>query len=112
MDTIVIGENIRKLRESAGFTQANLASFLDVDQSLISKIEKGERAISSAMIEKVSDLFGVTVEQLEQQDIKARKLSFAFRGKEFNTDEMNAIAVVNRIALNSEFMSGLLKQEK
>ena len=35
-----IGENIKALREQSGFTQSNLAKYLNVDQSLISKIEK------------------------------------------------------------------------
>ena len=36
----VLGENIRALREIAGFTQSNLAQFLNVDQSLISEVER------------------------------------------------------------------------
>ena len=52
MNHNIVGENIRHLRELARFTQDNLASFLDVDQSLISKIEKGERCLSSDMLEK------------------------------------------------------------
>ena len=110
MDIVVIGENIRKLRENAGFTQASIASFLDVDQSLISKIEKGERGITLTMFEKLSYLFGVDIDQLEHPDFSASKLSFAFRGKDFSTEEMRAITEINKIALNSEFMSRLLMQ--
>jgi len=47
----IIGENIRILRDNAGFTQGNLAHFMGVDQSLISKIEKGERGLSADMLE-------------------------------------------------------------
>lgn len=108
----IIGENIRALRENAGFTQSNLASFMKVDQSLISKVEKGERSLSTDMLEKLSALFGVTVEQMESQTMVTSKLSFAFRGSEFSVDEMEAISAVNKIALNSEFMRVILKEAK
>lgn len=106
----IIGDNIRVLRDNAGFTQNNLAQFLGVDQSLISKVEKGERSLSADMIEKIASLFGVTVEQLEKQPVATSKLSFAFRGSEFSIAEMEAISAINKIALNSEFMRVIIKR--
>ena len=108
----IVGENIRVLRDNAGFTQSNLAQFMKVDQSLISKVEKGERNLSADMLEKLSALFGVTVEQIESQPVAISKLSFAFRGSEFNLAEMEAISAINKIALNSEFMRVILKENK
>lgn len=107
----IIGENIHALRENAGFTQSNLAQFIGVDQSLIARIEKGERSISVDMLEKLSNLFGVTVSQLEEQPLATSKLSFAFRGSKFSIQEMEAIAAINKLALNSEFMQNLLKED-
>ena len=49
-----IGETIKALREGAGYNQQSIATFLKVDQSLISKIEKGERNIASDMLEKLA----------------------------------------------------------
>ena len=107
-----LGENIRILRENAGFTQGNLAQFLSVDQSMISKIEKGERSLSADMIERLAPLFGVTPEQMEEQNVTASKLSFAFRGSDLNLNEMEAIAAINKIALNSEFMHAILEEDR
>ena len=36
----IIGDNINTLRDGMGFNQSNIARFLNVDQSLISKVEK------------------------------------------------------------------------
>ena len=105
-----LGENIRKLRENAGFTQSNIAQFAGVDQSLISKVEKGERTLSADVIEKLAALFAVPVDELENHPVAASKLSFAFRGSEFSVAEMEAIAAVNKIALNSSFMHAILKE--
>ena len=103
-----IGNNIQILREHAGFTQSNLAEFLKVDQSLISKIEKGTRAITVDMVEKLASLFGVTLEQMESQSVSTSKLTTAFRSGSLSVEEMEAISAINRIALNSGFMSELL----
>lgn len=108
MNTI-IGENIRSLRENAGFTQKNLAKFLGVDQSLISKVEKGDRDLSTVMLEKLASLFGVTVEQMETIEVAKSDLSFAFRGSKFDINEMETISAINKIALNSDLMRELLK---
>lgn len=112
VDHKVTGKNIQVLREKAGYTQASLAKFLHVDQSLVSKIEKGERALTTDSLEKLSGLFGVTTEELTHENVSPCNLSFAFRGSDFTIEEMEAISDINRIALNSEFMSKLLKEEK
>ena len=113
MKNKVVGENIRRLRKKAGFTQGSLARFMQVDQSLISKIEKGDRGLSANMLEKLATLFGVTIEQMESRlDVVISEFSFAFRGSELSMLEMEAISSINRIALNSEFMRILLKGDK
>lgn len=106
-----ISNNIKALRESSGLTQANIAHFLNVDQSLISKIEKGERSLSSDAIEKLAYLFGVTVDDLESHELKSSNLSFAFRASDLTVLDLESISAINRIALNSEFMTNLLKGE-
>ncbi len=110
--TNTVGENIRILRGKAGFTQSNLAEFLNVDQSFVSKVEKGERSLTAELIEKIAVLFGVTVEQLEDQQVASTRLSYAFRGSDFSASEMNAIYAINKIALNSEFLSVILRGVK
>lgn len=110
--TNIIGENIKSLRERAGFNQINIAHFLDVDQSLISKIENGERNLSADMLEKLACLFGVTVETMENTRIEASTLSFAFRASDLSAKDMEAISAINRIALNSEYMAILLEGSK
>ena len=103
-----IGESIRLFRERTGFTQKNLAEFLAVDQSLISKFEKGERAVSSDTLEKIAALFGVSIECLEAGKTDTELLSYAFRANHLSAEDMEAVSAINRIALNSEYMGKLL----
>ena len=103
-----IGENIKALREQSGFTQSNLAKYLNVDQSLISKIEKNQRSMTSDMLDKLSALFGVTSESFRRESIPANRISFALRASEINEDDLEIISAINRIALNLNFMTQLL----
>ena len=103
-----IGKNIRALRIQNGLTQSNIARFLQVDQSLISKIEKNERPITLDMLDKLSALFGVTVENLMGESVPTNRISFAFRANEINEDDLITISDINKIALNLKFMTRLL----
>lgn len=107
---INIGATIKSLRENSGFTQKNIANFLKVDQSLISKFESGERPISADMLDKLAALFGISMSVFyESADIKP--LSFALRANEISEEDLETICVINRIALNSNFMTKLLESE-
>ena len=70
----IIGKNIKTLRVEMGLSQSNIASFLNVDQSLISKVEKGERILSADMLEKLACLFGVSIDAIEGSAIEAPSL--------------------------------------
>lgn len=52
-----IGLLIRKLREKEGYPLRKVASFLDIDQAVLSKIERGQRKISKEMVIKLADFF-------------------------------------------------------
>lgn len=103
-----VGENIKSLREQSGFTQSNLAKYLKVDQSLISKIEKNERPITSDMLEKLSALFGVPIETFAEESVSANRIIFALRASEINENDLETISAINRIAMNLNFMTRLL----
>lgn len=108
--TKTIGKSIRSLRIAMGLNQAHLAEFLNVDQSLVSKIENGERCLSSDMLEKLSYLFGVPTSSLENGLVDKPRLSVAFRANDMTAQNLQTICDINRIALNVEFMTRLLKE--
>ena len=105
----IIGNNIKILRDNMGFSQSTIARFLNVDQSLISKVEKGERSLSTDMLEKLACLFGISIDAIESNTIETSILSFAFRASDLSAEDLEAISAINRIALNSEYMAELLK---
>lgn len=56
---------LRKLRETSGLTQQQVAISLGVDTAMISKIEHGTKSFSKTYISKFSELYGVSIETLE-----------------------------------------------
>lgn len=59
-----IGQRIKRLRESAGFSQETLAEKLDISRSAVSQIETGERKLATDELLKVSKIFQVSVDEL------------------------------------------------
>lgn len=95
-----IGIRIKKLREKSGLTQSKLASFLILDQSMIAKIEKGERNISSDVLEKISNLFCTTTEYILFGKNINENITVAFRGNKLDTEELENLEKINKIVLN------------
>lgn len=103
-----VGIKIKMLREQAGLRQNQVAAYLNVDQSYLSKIEKGERVITVDLLERLSELYGCDLAIFENDDIDVRPIQLALRAKEITLEDMNIIAEVNHIASNSRYMAKLL----
>lgn len=112
----VIMENVnlasrrfKELRESSNLTQAQIASFLNIDQSYVSKFEKGERKLSIDILEKMCNLFGCTLRYFESEDEKYIPMSIAFRSNSLQNEDLEAIAEINKVALNIRFINLMLE---
>ena len=103
-----VGEKIRRLRENSKISQTQLALYLYVDQSMISKIENNERNPSIELLEKLVVLFGCTDDYFETDHVCNPSLQFAFRANEISNEDFEAISAINRIALNLREMKQLL----
>jgi len=53
-----IGELIRRLREDKGEPLRKVAAYLDVDQAVLSKIERGKRKATKEQVVKLAKYFG------------------------------------------------------
>ena len=60
-----MGQRLRELRLHYGFTQQQVADYLEIDQSNYSKIEKGKRTIRTLhQLESLSELYDCTQDYL------------------------------------------------
>ena len=105
----VIGKNAKRLREDNGFSQSSVAGFLEVDQSFISKFEKGERSINVDLLEKLANLYGCRVSDFNESEPVAQRVKIVFRASTMSADDLKVIHDIKRIALNCDFMTELLE---
>ena len=112
VNLIEIGKRIKSLREESKLTQAKIAEYLSLDQSMIAKMEKGERKITSDVIEKLSTLFCCTVEYILSGENKKQELTVSFRTSNLTSDDLKSLAIVNKIVLNQFKMDSILEENK
>lgn len=64
------GEKLRTLREQESLSQRQLSNMLDIHQSHLWRIEQGKKTPNIAMVIKISDIFGVTADQLIRDELE------------------------------------------
>jgi transcriptional regulator with XRE-family HTH domain len=58
---LTLGQRIKKLRDTKGMAQKDLAYAADLDRSYIASIENGQRNVSIVNIKKIAAALGVTL---------------------------------------------------
>ena len=106
------GNRLKELRKESKLTQDQLAQYLNVDQTLVTKLENGSRNLNLTLIEKLCSLFGCSEDYLMGEDEKYIPLNFAFRSNGIQAEDLDSIAAVNKIIMNLRYMNGLLEGEE
>lgn len=92
-DNIEIGERLRGIRESMHMTREEFSEKIDITDSFLGQIERGERALSVRTLRKVVKYTGVSADYL-------------LFGKDTNNETIQKIN--NILALNSETTSDFI----
>lgn len=92
-DDINIGERLRGLRENMKMTREEFSEKIDITDSFLGQIERGERALSVKTLRKVVRYTGISADYL-------------LFGKKNNDDTIEKIG--NILALNSELTSDFI----
>jgi transcriptional regulator with XRE-family HTH domain len=107
----LVGKRFNELRRTSGLTQSQMAEYLQVDQSYISKCEKNERQFSTDILEKAASLFGCSIDYFTDEGAEFSPVPFALRAKSVTAEDLGTITAMNKIALNLRYMEDLLKGE-
>lgn len=63
----IFGAYIRELREAKKLPQRKVAAYLDIDTSILSKVERGERPLSEHQIRKLAVFFDLDLKKLQEE---------------------------------------------
>ena len=109
-ERLIIATNIKRLRCACGFTQDNVASYLNVNRSAYANYETGARELPLSLLEKLADLYGCEMYDLfcEDVDVVNTMLATAFRVDTLSREDMEQIAAFKRIVNNSLKMDKML----
>ena len=80
-----IGNNLKKLRSNKGMTQKELAEALNVSYQAVSRWENDEVEPDISTLSKLSQIFGVSVDEIINGDIEKPK-------EEQHQEEVAAVA--------------------
>ncbi|WP_264523112.1 helix-turn-helix domain-containing protein [Flavobacterium sp. N502536] len=83
------GEYIRHLREKSEMPLRKLAAILDIDQSTLSKLERGERPVNRQMLPIVAKTFNVDEKQLVIM-FMSKQLACQLAGEKYAKDILHA----------------------
>ncbi|MFI3236668.1 MAG: helix-turn-helix transcriptional regulator [Lachnospiraceae bacterium] len=93
-------EVLKRLRKESGISQGEMAAYLNVQPGMMKKIEDGTQTLNTDMIEAIYYLFG--------ESSTFALSNTAFITHDLEVDDMKAIAMMNKLAMNIKFMNKLL----
>ena len=110
----MLSKNIRALRESLGYTQEQIATYLNITAPAVSQYESDARSIPAEAISKIALLFNVEEYELYQDDPHQQQLlsAFAFRANEIAVEELKTISSFKKIVLNYFHLFNALTNEQ
>jgi transcriptional regulator with XRE-family HTH domain len=110
VNLVEIGKRLKEFRKITNLTQTQVADFLSIDQSMVAKLETGERSISSDVLEKLSTLFCCTLDDILVNGKIEKKQIISFRKNNIESTDLKTMATINRIVLNQFEMDELVEE--
>jgi len=109
----MLSRNIRSLRDSLGYTQAQIGNYLGITASAVNQYENDARAIPAETISKLAILFNVEEHELYQENPQQQQIlsAFAFRANELVDEDLKSIMAFKKIVLNYFHLSEALSHE-
>lgn len=83
------GKIIRELREKKGYPLRKVAAFLDIDQAILSKVERGQRKISREQVVKLAEFFNYDEKKLLVAFLSDR-IVYEVKGEDYASEAIKA----------------------
>ena len=80
----ILRNNIIRLREERGWSQAELARRINMNNTALNKVEKGVRKLSSSELDELASVFNVSTDYLPGRSDKEKEPYYELTDKEKN----------------------------
>jgi len=107
-----IGKIIKKYREEKNLTQKQIADLVHMHRSNYSRVEAGERELSIEAILKIAAFFGMTIDQLVNEETVPQEVSMEDKNADEQTkliqqldeeDKQTIFRLVEKMLTNKKF---------
>lgn len=106
-----IGTALKTLREQCGYTPRSVAEFLEISENRLHEIENGRINITENILYRLCSLYGVFEDKLIKENGDLKPLIPSCSAADLQAEDLRVVSSINRIALNQDFMTGLLEQK-
>lgn len=100
MRGVIVRNRISELRQKNNLTQKELAEKLDINYSVLSRIETNDRPIKDDELSKIADFFGVTTDYLLGRPNTHNSLKEKSKATELEEDFPEGVSVLYRANQN------------
>lgn len=106
---MTIGSRLKKLRVENNYSQRQIAEYLEIDQSNLSKIENNKRNLNWTLSDKLLSLYNCSLEYLLGQTDYYKKPEISFKsGRDI---DLNAISKINKLSYELQVLRKLEEGE-
>ena len=97
MSDDILRNNIIRLREERGWSQAELARRINMNNTALNKVEKGVRKLSSSELDELASVFNVSTDYLLGRSDKEKEPYYELTDKEKNDIAIQAEKLIEGI---------------
>ncbi|MDC1647357.1 helix-turn-helix domain-containing protein [Phocaeicola vulgatus] len=94
---MLLGKRIRELRNKNGVLQRQLASLLEIDTPMLSKIERGDRRAKRAQIVRLANYFQIDEKELLTLWVADKILEAVADENEFKKDALKIVVKLLKV---------------
>ena len=103
-----VGSRLKKLRVENEYSQRQIAEYLEIDQSNLSKIENDKRNLNLTLLDKITNLYNCTPEYLLGESEEYEKIAYK-SGKDI---DLKAIGKINTLANHLSILRKIETEKK
>jgi len=106
-----LAANLKLCRKECGYTQDEVAKYLEISQPAYNKYERCETPINHRHLEKLGRLYGISPYKLISEKSVDLSASIAFAYRKTGNPDLNSVAAFKSIVMNYIFMCDELAKD-